>query len=240
VVAAGVPCESEEHFMPYGNVTSNNLQPIEINNWSNKDSLRLDFFFDGIDMTITDASGYPSILLDSPEKLDDDSYLTSLKASRIYYDAFKTVSNGWLTVNDDEEDLDYIEFFAIGGILAALKQELIIIPDNIRVLFESAIHKRVQRLSPQPGYIYLVQAIMPQTLFKIGYSAQPVKRIESLGVKLPFPIAPLHLIPTNDTRTAERELHDKYASKRVNGEWFNLTPDDVIAIRGLDYIQLEV
>jgi hypothetical protein len=227
--------------MPDNYVKSNNLEPVEIDTWDTE-SLRLDFFFDGIDITITDACGYPSILLSSPEKLDNDSYLASLKASRVYYDAFKIVANAWLCAtddNDDEEYFDYIEFFSIGGIRAALNQELVIIPSHIRELFENAIHKRVQRLSPQPGYIYLVKAIMPGTIYKIGYSAEPVRRIETLGVKLPFPITPLHLIPTNDTRVAERQLHDQYISKRVNGEWFNLTPEDVSHICSIDYVDTE-
>jgi len=79
----------------------------------------------------------------------------------------------------------------------------------------------------QKGYVYLIRAIEPHSHYKIGLSKTPVKRIESLDVKLPFPIEVIHLIKTDDMRGLEKSLHSKYAEKRINGEWFALSDDDV-------------
>lgn len=224
--------------MPDNYIKSENLEPVEIRDWT-KETLTLSFFFDTLELVITDEHGWPAMLLLDPEKLDEPDYLESLKAARVYYDAFKSVTNGWLCAHDTTEYSPYIEFYYIAGMFDALRQKLIVIPAFARVKIECVIDKRVRRLSPHPGYVYLVQAVAPQNMYKIGYSANPVKRIESLGVKLPFPIEPLHLIPTNDTRVAERQFHDQYASKRVNGEWFSLTPDDVSHICSVDYVDTE-
>lgn len=80
---------------------------------------------------------------------------------------------------------------------------------------------------PNKGYVYLIQAIAPQTYYKIGLSKNPVSRIHNLGVVLPFPIEVKHLIQTNHMREAEKKLHEEFAHKRVNGEWFELDEADV-------------
>ena len=91
----------------------------------------------------------------------------------------------------------------------------------------------------KPGYIYLLQAITPTTYYKIGLSKDPVARIEILGIQLPFPIKPRHQFPTNNMHIAERQLHKRYADKRVNGEWFQLTDQDVQAICGIEHMDIE-
>lgn len=91
----------------------------------------------------------------------------------------------------------------------------------------------------QEGYIYIIRAVTPQNHYKIGLSKEPVTRIETMGVKLPFPIEALHLIPTNDMFSAERLLHSRYDEKRVNGEWFALSDDDVAEICQIDQLHIE-
>lgn len=77
------------------------------------------------------------------------------------------------------------------------------------------------------GYIYLIKGVFPSKCYKIGLTKEPKSRISTLGVQLPFPIEVIHLIKTNDMRGLEKALHNKYADKRVNGEWFALTDSDV-------------
>jgi hypothetical protein len=55
-----------------------------------------------------------------------------------------------------------------------------------------------------------------------------------MDVKLPFPIDVLKHIPTDDMRRAEKTLHNKYASQRVNGEWFELSGDQVAEICSIE------
>ena len=53
------------------------------------------------------------------------------------------------------------------------------------------------------------------------------------GVKLPFPIEVLHYAWFENHSKAERDLHMRFASKRLEGEWFNLDDTDIRYIRGL-------
>jgi hypothetical protein len=87
------------------------------------------------------------------------------------------------------------------------------------------------------GYVYLIRAVTPDNHYKIGLSKEPVKRIVSMGVKLPFPIEVIHLIHASDRFLAEKTLHNRYVDKRVNGEWFELSAQDIqdiCAIRTID------
>jgi hypothetical protein len=84
--------------------------------------------------------------------------------------------------------------------------------------------------SPAKGYVYLLKAVSPENHYKIGLSSKPTKRIETLNVKLPFPITPIHVAYVDDMRGTESLLHERYASKRVRGEWFCLEDSDVTEI----------
>lgn len=82
-----------------------------------------------------------------------------------------------------------------------------------------------------PGYVYLVQS--PTGAYKIGKAKDPSNRQKTFDVKLPFEVEFIALIQSDDMRKLEAELHAQFADKRVNGEWFNLTPEDVEYIKGL-------
>lgn len=61
---------------------------------------------------------------------------------------------------------------------------------------------------------------------KIGYAAEPEKRIPSLRTGNPNEIVVLGLMDGDyDT---ERELHERFAHRRIRGEWFDIG-DDVLA-----------
>jgi Meiotically up-regulated gene 113 len=93
--------------------------------------------------------------------------------------------------------------------------------------------------SNRAGYVYLLQAITPFEHYKIGRSKTPVTRIDSLGVKLPFPIEPLHIIRTNDMYTLEKYYHQRFADKCINGEWFCLTHADVTELCSHPFVYTE-
>lgn len=81
------------------------------------------------------------------------------------------------------------------------------------------------------GYVYLIQS--PTGAYKIGRTSNPDDRMKTFSVKLPFEVEYVCLIPTPDMYGFEAQLHDHFASKRVNGEWFALDTDDVEYIKGL-------
>lgn len=82
------------------------------------------------------------------------------------------------------------------------------------------------------GFVYLIQSVTGH--YKIGKTKDPNKRIQTFNVKLPMEVEYLHLIPCENRHEAERTLHARYANKRVNGEWFNLSPDDITAIKSIE------
>lgn len=112
------------------------------------------------------------------------------------------------------------------------------IPDNVwhffsycqTILDTPTAHKKKES-KPTPGYVYLLQSDTGH--YKIGRSKDPDNRIKTFGVKLPFEVEYIALIETEDMVKLETDLHDLYDHKRVNGEWFDLSPEDVELIKGL-------
>lgn len=83
------------------------------------------------------------------------------------------------------------------------------------------------------GYVYLLSALHDSSLYKIGRTNNPNNRLHTFSVKLPFAVEYLCVIQTDDMYLLERQLHGKYSSKRLEGEWFKLDLEDVDYIKGL-------
>lgn len=78
------------------------------------------------------------------------------------------------------------------------------------------------------GYIYVISF---SGYYKIGRSKHPVERVRQL-LSVKFPIEPkLELsVEVPDAPFAEKTLHSVYHSKRVRGEWFNLTTEEIAGL----------
>lgn len=87
------------------------------------------------------------------------------------------------------------------------------------------------RSSTNYGYVYLIQS--PTGAYKIGRTKDPSNRMKTFTVKLPFEVDYVCVIETADMYTLEGDLHLRFNSKRVNGEWFRLEPQDVEHIKEL-------
>jgi hypothetical protein len=81
-----------------------------------------------------------------------------------------------------------------------------------------------------PGYVYLIRS--PHG-FKIGKTVNIKSRTRLFEVKLPFPISVEHYSWFEDYSAAERQLHDTFHNKRLEGEWFDLSPGDIAHIKSL-------
>lgn len=88
-----------------------------------------------------------------------------------------------------------------------------------------------RRKPKKPGYVYLIRA--DNGYYKIGRTVNPAARLETLEVRLPFPIEALHIVSCQDMTGTEKELHAKFQDKRKDGEWFALTDEDVEYIKSL-------
>jgi hypothetical protein len=80
-----------------------------------------------------------------------------------------------------------------------------------------------------PGQVYLIRD--HAGYFKIGISTKWAhERAFGISIALPFPVTVLALGTFQDARAKELEFHERFAAKRLNGEWFALEPDDVTEI----------
>ncbi len=85
----------------------------------------------------------------------------------------------------------------------------------------------------RPGFVYVIKGV-GTPWYKIGVSISPVSRIKNIAAKAPFRCELIHSIAVDDTYGVEGVLHDFFASKRVEGEWFTLDEDDVSMVCSLN------
>jgi Meiotically up-regulated gene 113 len=78
------------------------------------------------------------------------------------------------------------------------------------------------------GSVYLMRS---GKHYKIGFSAHVGRRSYEVALQLPEKLEVVHEIETDDPEGIERYWHQRFASKRTNGEWFALTDADVAAFK---------
>jgi len=78
------------------------------------------------------------------------------------------------------------------------------------------------------GVVYVLKSAYG---YKVGRTRNVPSRMRTFGIQLPF----IYTIPLcvwfDDHYAAERRYHGIFANKRINGEWFDLTEDDIDLIR---------
>lgn len=78
------------------------------------------------------------------------------------------------------------------------------------------------------GTVYLLRC---GRWFKIGCSTMVRERVRVLQQGLPEAARLVHVIHTDDPHGIESYWHRRFAKKRVRGEWFRLSRDDVAVFR---------
>lgn len=82
------------------------------------------------------------------------------------------------------------------------------------------------------GFVYVIYDSLGN--YKIGYAQNILKRIKFYYTLMPNKPIVIKTIACTDMRKAERFLHDKFKSKRLNGEWFKLNEEDLQYINRLE------
>ena len=92
-----------------------------------------------------------------------------------------------------------------------------------------------RRKNPPPSemWLYLIARVDDRgagSPVKVGVSRNPASRIKSIQNGCPFPVqifASFHFDdPASDARRAEGVFHARHSSRRLAGEWFDLTPGE--------------
>lgn len=79
-----------------------------------------------------------------------------------------------------------------------------------------------------PGHVYLLRH---GNEYKIGRSTDPTRRYKEIRVQMPLDTEEVHLIETDDTVGIEGYWHKRFSDRRLNGEWFKLSVQDVSAFK---------
>ena len=75
-------------------------------------------------------------------------------------------------------------------------------------------------------YVYLISDINNYT-YKIGISNNPEKRLRTLQTGNDRILKIIHKVFCENYNDVETALHNKYSFLKVNGEWFELSEQDV-------------
>lgn len=196
------------------------------------------YIVEGYSITFSDLG----ILIDpNTTDLDDAAYLSALKAAFAIYDEINNLGflRDWGNMNLSSDTDAWIDELYQSAEQAE-KQQVVPLDDfEISAISKIRAEKERRELKlsrdvgkpskPKPGYVYLIQSENGQ--YKIGKSNNPSQRCKIFGLKLPFKVELIHLVKTDDMSKLETELHKHFASQRINGEWFSLSPEDI------DYIK---
>lgn len=74
-------------------------------------------------------------------------------------------------------------------------------------------------------YVYLIGA--ENGLVKIGVAVNVADRLRFLDTASPVGLHSIFYFRDDDAKKTEGVLHRQFSAKRVKGEWFELSPDDI-------------
>ena len=83
------------------------------------------------------------------------------------------------------------------------------------------------------GHVYLLRH---DKVYKIGKSIDAARRYRQIKIQMPHKTEEVHVIETDDPSGIEAYWHNRFHEKRLEGEWFALSADDVKAFKRRKYM----
>lgn len=104
------------------------------------------------------------------------------------------------------------------------------------------LEKRIQELKVEPKdipavryvrreaeFVYLIRA--ENGLVKIGITINVEQRFRTLDTSCPVEIALIGVLHSDEAIVVEAELHERFEDRRVKGEWFALSSQEIAWIK---------
>jgi predicted GIY-YIG superfamily endonuclease len=125
---------------------------------------------------------------------------------------------------------DKTTFYA-HGLSKSLKIKEALKANKVKVSEERKGLKRVQsKYKKGSGYVYLIKC-EGVNYYKIGISkSTPKNRLSNLQSGCPFKLDYVTIVHCDHYSLIEAQLHRKYRDKNIRGEWFELSPTDLIDV----------
>ncbi len=89
---------------------------------------------------------------------------------------------------------------------------------------EKEVEEKNINVETNIGFVYLMKS---SKFYKIGRSNDADRRAYELRIQLPEKVEIIHKIKTDDPIGIEEYWHKRFREKRKNGEWFELTKQDI-------------
>jgi len=80
-------------------------------------------------------------------------------------------------------------------------------------------------------FIYVICEDAATSTVKIGFSANPDRRLKQLQTAQSNPLILFHKeeVPAASVRALERVIHKELSYRKARGEWFSISPEDAVA-----------
>lgn len=95
-------------------------------------------------------------------------------------------------------------------------------------ILDTSEEENIDSADSKVGEVYLFKS---GRYYKIGKTIDTVRRGNELRIQLPEKCVLIHSIKTDDPSGIEAYWHRRFESKRMQGEWFDLSSADVKAFK---------
>ena len=105
---------------------------------------------------------------------------------------------------------------------------------SIKIKYENTYKNKINFLKnsiiKNEGYIYILKMNSEKPLYKIGVSRNAHKRLKQINPKMPYTLKLSFSVKVNNMYNVEKILHNIFAEKRMEGEWFELNDNELNSI----------